>query len=353
VKAEAAVIVRMAKMYLDGAGWLKIAQILNRDGIASPGGSEWSRSQVWEVLHCSVYRDGVYTFGTSGGKGGKIPPVSYPHPEWKVGDDALWARVDAALVARTSDMRSKLNASKHTLSGVGRCAACRGGLSAQIDGKPGKKVTSYQCSNHRRGGKCKVRDRIRADLFERMVRAGLDSWFDAMRAAITLAVRKVETRIAGQTAPDVAGIERELASARAEQQRLVKLAVATGGDVEAVTDALKAGQVNVRRLEAAHVRATAPRSDTKLIAREIEAGAVQRLDALKKALHGPTARETLRAMFPQGLNLRAAPHAFDVSGDGEIVIDLLGLLTDGGERDADPNLTTVRNTDKIRIPVAT
>lgn len=327
VAAEEAIILRMAQLYVCGAGWLKIATILNREGVLPPGGGpkarknrmtsgKWSHSMVWDILHCTLYRDGIYKFGTRGGKGGKFPPVSYHHPEWTIGDAELWARVDAAMKCRTTDMKGKIaNQGKHTLSGVGRCAACLGALSIQTDGRPGKKVSDYLCSRHRRG-RCKAKFRIRKAVLEDAIRIGLVDWFDLTRAAISEAAREIEARIAAQGAPDVAGIERELADARAEQARLVRLATATGGEVEAVVDALKSGQANVKRLEASLTRAQAPRADAALVARQIEREAVGRLDALRAALEGPDARDALHALFPSGLRILAKPDAFEVEGEG-------------------------------------
>lgn len=316
VPEEAAVIVRIATTYLDdSAGYDRICHSLNREGIASPGGGEWSRAHIWDILTNPTYR-GVYVYGKRGGKGGRFDPITVAHPEWVIGTPELWAAVDAARVERTRDMPAKLNAAKHALSGVGKCAACGGPLSVQIDGRPGKKVTDYQCSRRRRGKRCDARFRIRAAVLEGAIRDELGPWLDAAELAISEAAREVEARIAGRAAPDVAALERELQAARAEQQRLVKLAVATGGEVEAVADALREGQANVKRLEAAIVRARAPQADAGALARQVEAAALGRLAALREALHGPDAREALRALFPQGISLRAAPDAFEVSADG-------------------------------------
>ena len=69
--------------------------------------------------------------------------------------------------------------------------------------------------------------------------------------------------------------------------------------------------------------------------------------ALRAALHGPDAREALRAMFPQGINLRAAPDAFHLDGDG--VIDLPGI-NEAADPSDDRDLPTVRQPDTIRFP---
>jgi hypothetical protein len=119
---------------------------------------------------------------------------------------------------------------------------------------------------------------------------------------------------------------------------LIKLAVATGGEVDAVADALKAGQGKIKALEAARVRATAPRADAGKVGREIAAAATARLQRLREALNGPDAREALHALFPHGLTLNRASdgaNAFLVAGEGEIigrtlVSDPYRMRTDNG-----------------------
>lgn len=330
VPGEAAVVVRIASLYADGAGYVRIAQTLNADGVSAPGGGAWAHSLVWDVLNYNrpVYQHGLYEFGARGGKGGKFPPVSYTHSEWKIGTDELWARVEAAHASRTRDMKSAIaNAAKHAFCGPGRCGVvvgpngetCGAALSIQVDGRPGKKVRTYQCGKHRRGKSCPVRYRIRAEVLEAAVRDALVPWFKAAREAIRHAAREVEARVSKQAAPDVAGLTRELDAARAEQAKLVRLAVATGGEVDAVADALRAGQAKVKELEAQLTRASAPRTDARQLGRQIEQEANRRLAALEKALHGPDARDALHALFPSGLRILPAPDAFHVYAEGDVL----------------------------------
>jgi site-specific DNA recombinase len=339
VPAHAAVAERIVKMYVEGAGNDRIIRALNDDRIPPPGTRRstanrkrsglWTRSHISDILTNPALR-GVYIYGTRGGKGGKFEPLVIEHPEWAIATPELWARVDAARVARATDMPASLNATKHALSGVGRCGLCGGRLSTQTDGRPGKKVTDYQCSSHRRTGKCSAAFRIRKARLEGAILEALGPWFDAAQTAIHDAVREVERRIGKTAAPDVTAIERELLAARAKQKKLVHLAATTDGEIDAVADELREGQASIKRLEAALANAKAPRTDACLIGRQIEQEAVQRLERLRASLDGPDAKDALAVLFPSGLTVTATARSFDVTAEGV--------------------LPAVRNSDEIRQP---
>jgi DNA invertase Pin-like site-specific DNA recombinase len=219
VPAEAEIVIRMATLYADGAGWERIAKTLTADNVPCPGGAtEWTRAHVWDVLikNQRTYR-GEYVYGVRGGKGGKIPPIVVHHPEWKIGSNELWARVDAAHAARTRDMRGQIaNAAKHALSGPVRCGSCGGSLATNsVGGRYGSKALVYLCSRAKRSGgrKCNARYRIPASAIEGAILSALGSWFDLTEKAIAEAAAEVEARIAATEAPDVDAIDRQLEAA--------------------------------------------------------------------------------------------------------------------------------------------
>lgn len=358
--ALAPLVRRIFALYLDGRGYLSIARQLNsegapwpRKGRTSKRSTGWSGSTIWELLRDERYV-GAWAHGITRVKkrvGDKS--IMEPAPENEVirstradlaiVDADTWERAQAAMVERATPMREQLNASRHTFSGITRCE-CGSGLSVQTDGKPGRKVVSYQCAARRTkgAGACSARFRIRASLLDEYVRAALVPWFAVVEAEIDAAVAGVTARLAAEGAPDVARIEAELAEARAQQRRLVRLAAMTDGEVAEIAAELKAGAATVRRLEADHARATAPRSDASTIGAQIRAEATSRLSALREALAGPDAKEALRTLFPDGLRLLAAPDAFKVEAIG--VLQAL--------RVADPSRTACRIPFAVSIPRA-
>lgn len=326
-ETTAPIVRRIFAMYLDGRGYVSIAKQLNSEGVPSPKGRTWSSSGIWESLRDPRYA-GEWAHGvTRVAKRVGNKSIMEPAPEqevirWRRPDLAIippeqWEATQAALRERTTPMREALNASRHTLSGVTRCV-CGSGLSVQRDGRPGKKVTVYQCARRRTQGAaaCAARYRIRAELLEDAIRTALLPWFAQTRVIIAEAVAEVQARIASQVGPDVGAIERELQAAKGEQKTLVKLAVATGGDVAEVAAQLKEGQERIRRLEAALARATAPREDAAAIGAQIRAEAEGRLSAIETALSGPDPKEALRLLFPDGLRLTCEPDAYKVEAIG-------------------------------------
>lgn len=328
-EADASTVRRIFAWYLDGKGSSAIARLLYIEGTLSARGRRWAASSVWEMLRDPSYA-GQWSYGEhriarrDGRKkleaASDAEVIRSHRPDLAIVDADTWERTQAALAARTTNMQQSLSASKHPLSGVTRCA-CGGALRVQTDGRPGRRVQVYLCGRRRTKDKalCSERFRVPKALLEDGVRIGLVEWFDEAHAFIKEEVREVEARLAAEGAPDVAAIERELAALRAQKQRLVKLGMLTD-DLDAVAAELRTLAEQIRRLEVAHARATKPQVDTRRLAAEIEAGAVQRLDDLRTALRGPDARDALHAMFPGGLRLFLTSDAY--------VIEAEAVLTD-------------------------
>ena len=146
-------------------------------------------------------------------------------------------------------------AAKFLLTGIGRCGLCGGGLEvrSRSNGRGKRRSHYYGCSVYHRRGKsvCSNRAEIpMASADAAVVSALLDDLLTAERLA-EVADRAVA--LAGaehEAAPDLrAGIERQLGECEAALGRLTA-AVAAGGDVPALVEAIKAQETQRQRLEA-------------------------------------------------------------------------------------------------------
>lgn len=121
VDAAAAVVVRrIVAMYLAGNGSETIANALNADGIASPGGSEWTRFTVMRLFDTSHWWAG-YAVVNRRSRTGR--PYTSAKARWQpIIDQATYAAILDERATRKPNR--KLADARHVLSGVCACMIC-------------------------------------------------------------------------------------------------------------------------------------------------------------------------------------------------------------------------------------
>jgi hypothetical protein len=137
------------------------------------------------------------------------------------------------------------------LVGLGRCGHCGAGLEVRSRDHGQRRVFFYSCSSYYRRGKAICPNKIEIPMRAAdaaVIETLLDEILTPDRLA-RVAERAVELAKAEQDAPDLrGGIERQVAECQTALDRLTA-AVAAGGDVPALVDALKVQDGRRRDLE--------------------------------------------------------------------------------------------------------
>ncbi|MGH9493531.1 MAG: recombinase family protein, partial [Candidatus Sulfotelmatobacter sp.] len=201
---EAAIVRRIFELYASGISLKKIAKLLNAEGVQSPQSPRGSISRSWcpssirVILHNDRYR-GLVIWGKSrkvrSAENGKKVSRHRDRSEWIMQDvpeqrivsDELWAKVQARqeLVKavyvnagnRVGLLKSSEMNSRYLFSGLLKCSVC--GANMQVVSGRGKNHDhqTYGCpSNFHRGETvCTNRARVKRDILERDLLAGLQS----------------------------------------------------------------------------------------------------------------------------------------------------------------------------------
>ncbi|MEW5983444.1 MAG: recombinase family protein [Acidobacteriota bacterium] len=269
--AEADVVRRIFERYASGSGVPMIVVELNDSDVPGPQGRPWRHGMVQRVLRNDKYR-GVHVWGKK--RFVRQPRtrrrVARPSPEreWerrdapelRIVNDDLWWRVQQRLAAsavavvrqpNSGLMRGRNAAlhSRHLLSGLSRCGVCGKAITV-VSGGYG--TPRYGCQHSWRNGTgaCDNRLTIRATVADAALLAGVQEH---------LARPETVSSIAGAVSAEVArhfdasrretkDLERERRTVTAEVNRLVR-AIAAGGDLPAVIQALRERQDRLSRLE--------------------------------------------------------------------------------------------------------
>jgi DNA invertase Pin-like site-specific DNA recombinase len=266
---QAEIVRRIFLMYAGGTGLKRIAISLNNEGIASPhagirGSGSWSPGAIRAMLHNHRYR-GMYIHGRikrvrRGGKRVAIQAspdeiISVDIPEWRIIDDSLWFAAQEGIRKPASQIKKPGPATRYPLSGIARCANCKGSIGAKnsrVSNGTHEKV--YACNWHHERGSSVCTVTMRQAI-------GDVEWSLADYLVSTLLTEQVIEEIMADargalehqfkaTAKDTSVLESELTRLRSEQRNLAT-AVATGGDAipELVTE-LKRRNERIRLLEA-------------------------------------------------------------------------------------------------------
>ena len=160
------VVRRILQMALQGASTLDITKTLNKEGIASPQGSRWTKTTIHRILTNETYT-GTLVWGTRAKD--NVPPVRVDNAFPAIISRDEFERVSAILGSKApAKIHPRRAASPYLLSGIVRCETCGKALTAH-EAKSGQ-FTYYVChSLLKRGqGACDT-PRLNSKRFERMI----------------------------------------------------------------------------------------------------------------------------------------------------------------------------------------
>lgn len=204
-------------------------------------------------------------------------------------------------------------ASKYPLTGTAKCGSCGGAVGAarsRAYGGTNERALCYGCAKHHEPGSAVCSVTVHQPMAE--VEDALIEYLQQhvlSDAVMQLVLAEIRTEIAAQLPKqeaDIAGLETELATARAEQKRLAK-AVAMADDVPELVSELRKRSARIAHLEAQIMSAKRTPDDLVALVTRIETSARARLQDLKTALADRRdLREVFLSLFPQGLTFTPA-----------------------------------------------
>ena len=160
------VVRRIFQMAHLGTSTLDITKTLNKEGIASPQGSRWTKTTIHRILTNETYT-GTLVWGTRAKD--NVPPVRVDNAFPAIVSRDEFERVSAILGSKApAKIHPRRAASPYLLSGIVRCETCDKALTAH-EAKSGQ-FTYYVChSLLKRGqGACDT-PRLNSKRFERMI----------------------------------------------------------------------------------------------------------------------------------------------------------------------------------------
>jgi site-specific DNA recombinase len=274
--AEAPVVKRIFAMCAAGKGLKATAHALNVDQAPCPNPQQgrpkaWSVPTVRGVLHRDLYRGRVvWNRRQAHGAGGKcvLRPesewVTTPAPQLRIVTDAQWdaahARIEATAATYGHESNGKLIgrpstglAARHLLTGLSACGICGGGFMRRVYGASrGRRMEVYLCTQYHNKGATVCANNLPLLLqgADAAVLGKLRDYVlrpDIVEGAIMDAVAALRPS-ADVSEKQRARLTRELAKAKGEAANLAA-AIARGGDMAPLLDALKARQADQARLQ--------------------------------------------------------------------------------------------------------
>lgn len=277
-KEQAAVVRRIFALCVKGYGKVAIAKQLNAEAAPAPRAQQgrphaWAPSSVRAVLYRDLYRGEIVWNRTKkrdswGIKHQQPRPESewlrVPAPELRIVDEELWQAAHTRLAAtRQTYLRTQGGrlwgrppsglAGKYLLTGLARCGVCGGGLEVRSRSHGRRREFFYSCSSfYRRGPEvCPNRYEIPMRSADAVVTETLlEELLTPDRLAVVLE-RLLARAAAERDTPNITRVdlERQLAEVERVLDRLTA-AVAAGGDIPALIEAIKTQDVRRRPLQA-------------------------------------------------------------------------------------------------------
>ncbi len=322
-EAQAEIVRRIFAWRCEGWGLKKITHELNTEGAPAPragrrGTGSWSPSCVRAMLQNQRYR-GVYVHGkikkvrragiVSRVAAEPTEVITVDLPEWRIVDDETWTRAQERFEVGTQPRRASAPAAKYPLTGIARCAACRGSVGVANCRAQRRTVKAYTCIHHHTRGASvcpvtiyqpieEVEGALVAYVADHVLTPTvIEGMTGEIRAAIEAQLPKRAT--------DVSELERELRNVKAEQKRLTQ-AVALADDVPELVTELRQRATRARALEVQIATAKRAPAEMRALVDQAEATVRGRLADVRAALID---RADLRAvflrLFPDGIEFRA------------------------------------------------
>lgn len=239
VEEEATVIRRIFDMYAGGVSPRTIAGALNAEGVPAPRGKQWNASTINGngqrgngILRNPIYagkivwnRVRMMKDPSTGRRVSRINDAE-SHEETeadhlRIVDDGLFGAVQIRK-GETTRAGQRGPRSKRVLSGLLRCGACGGGMTAIGADRTGRRI---QCSNHRESGVCGNGRRYYLGRIEALVLNRLRSQFadTSIIEAYVSAYEEEQKRVRSSALRDRASATRLLADAKDEITKTIHM----------------------------------------------------------------------------------------------------------------------------------
>ena len=337
--AQRDIVHEIFKRYAAGEGLRGIAHSLNARKVPPPRDREWMHTAVRSILLRPLYIGRIEWGHTHKSYRGGTKVRTRQHncekvivdaPHLRIVDDELWAAVQHRFTNRLRKSKGGRPAT-YLMSGVLRCAACGGAMTA-LNGRDGEEaVKVYACGRRRdRGGTaCDARGRMRVDAVEGAVLGWVKENIltEQVLRELILEMRRRTASRNTQNEAEARQLEVEVEKLQADIDRCAEAALAAPVGVRDVfygklaekKTALDAASTRLRVVK------TAPAAiDLEL--RRLERDALGRLKDLQKVVgraDPAAARAFIRTLFPDGL--KATP----VRGSGGAAMRLEGEAAPG------------------------
>lgn len=273
---EAAIIQRIFQLSAEGHGMKAIAKTLNAEGASSPRAQQgrsqsWAPTSVRSVLFRDAYR-GVSTWNRTRkrnrwGIHRQAPKpetdwLDVPAPALRIVSDDLWLAAHARLETVRNLYLSATNGnpfgrpalgdpSKYLLTNLALCGCCGGPMRVRSRQHGSTRKHFYGCSGYHERGRtvcANGADVPMTDADDVVIEALLDDVLDA--SIIEDAVDEALRLLQGEAPTDrLRSIDKAITAIDQERDRLVA-AIATGGQLDGLLEALRTRQAKRATLEA-------------------------------------------------------------------------------------------------------
>ena len=263
-QAEAEIVRRIYREFLDGRSPRDIAKRLNDDGVPGPTGGPWSASTINgdRVRKNGILQNELYVgqivfnktrrFADPETRKKRIRPnppdtrTIVAAPELRIIDDATWQAVTERRRRFDGTVAVQQRRPKKLLSGLVKCGVC-GGAYTVIS------AVKWGCSNRRQRGTCSNGRNIQNHLLESKVLAVVTDKLLAPKL-VTEFVREFHRLTANRSksgAADQVKAEKRAAAARAKVDRLVRAVTEGGAEFAEIRQALAKARAELQQAESA------------------------------------------------------------------------------------------------------
>jgi len=202
---EAKVVKRVVREYLDGTTLRQIAFALNREGIPTKMGAEWTNTALRRVLRSPHLI-------------GKTPLNGELLGEHKgIINIDTWEKVQAKL-RENSRLPAQTISAKNALSGLIKCSSCNGTMTRFHSFKRGKKCLIYICRNRQYKNTCPNGNNIRVHIVEGVVEEALFARINLGR--LNSMVNQEAAKITPKEQGAISKLKRKKSSLESQQKRL-------------------------------------------------------------------------------------------------------------------------------------
>jgi site-specific DNA recombinase len=350
---EAIIVRRIFNLYADGKSLKTIAKMLNEGGVLSPQPQKgrisrsWCPSSIRTILHNERYtgrviwsrrhkvRDPKTGRRVFRAVPGEAPIRGASQPDLRIVSEKLWRAVEErrALVNRFYEhagkrpglLRTALMNSRYLFSGFLKCGLCGANMTIVCGRGRGHKSQTYGCPlNAQRGDiVCANRTRIRRDVLERELLAGLQS--QVLREdVVTYVLDRFEERLA----KELEHMGGEMDAMRKRKHKLEsEIARLTAGLASGIHSPAVMTEIAAREREIAEIseKLLSARPDSiRSRMKTLRAKALNRVRDLREYLAGDTAlarahlaKHVERIIMRPGQKIYVASGSWNLLGHGE------------------------------------